>query len=608
MIQITDKAYCCGCNACVQICPKKCISREFDHEGFLYPAVDELHCINCGLCNRVCPIETKKQGAKYEVPSVYAAYHKDDATRMGSTSGGLFIALAEQMLDDGAYISGAVFEDDFTLVHTVTKDKSQLFKLCGSKYLQSDTKNTFTAIREYLGNGEKVFICSTPCQIAALYGFLQKEYDNLYTCDLICKGVPSPAYFQAYLDFLERKYRSKAVNIKFKYKDEKNPWGKLTTKIDFKNGKSYIKGGGYDGFMTGFLQTGFVVRPSCFECKFKGYPRSADITLGDFWGIERAIPGISDRAKGYSLVLVNSEKGAALLDSIEKRLYLQPCSLEEAERANFQLIQPFDPVTGYSLDLRKKFYDDLEKQGYNYVNKKYIHTPGNRYINLLRRVDNAIKYHLEDRTLWSLLQEFEINHFKRNIVREKKGRFIFFRNSFVAIGKNTKVILYAPFFMGRRHVVKSNMDTRLGIEDWASLIVNGKFDMYQGTFIWIKRSGTLELDGGFMHEGVHITCGAYIKIGKNAHIAKNVIIRDLDGHYVESADYRTAKPVIIGDNVWIGNRAMVLKGVTIGDGAIIAAGAVVNKDVPSYSVAAGNPAKIIRTNIKWRSQQNKSNQ
>jgi acetyltransferase-like isoleucine patch superfamily enzyme/coenzyme F420-reducing hydrogenase beta subunit len=603
MIKISDKTACCGCNACVQICPRQCISREFDHEGFLYPAVDESLCVNCGMCNRVCPIETRKQEARYNVPRVYAAYHKDDTTRIGSTSGGLFIALAERMLDDGAYISGAVFEDDFTLVHTVTQDNSKLFKICGSKYLQSDTGNTFTAIREYLDNGEKVFICSTPCQIAALYAFLQKEYDNLYTADLICKGVPSPKFFRAYLSFLERKYRSKAVNIRFKYKDGKNPWGRLTTRIDFQNGKSYLKQGRYDGFMTGFLQTGFVVRPSCFECKFTGCPRSADITLGDFWGIERLIPDLKDRAKGYSVVLVNSPKGSALLDSIKGKIYLRPFSLEDAEDGNMQLIQPYDPVTGYSLTLRKEFYDDLDRHGYAYVNKKYIHVLGNRIENLLRRVKNYYKNRFSGKTLLCLAKEIKINYLTKNVGRAGKGRFICFKHAFVSVDRDARVLLKAPFYMGRKHVIKSNNDTRLAIEDFGRLIVNGGFDMRQGTFIWIKRSGTLELEGGFMHEGVHITCGDYIKIGKNCHIAKDVIIRDLDGHYIEEPKYRTSKPVYIGDNVWLGYRSMVLKGVTIGEGSIIAAGGVVTKDIPPHCIAAGNPAKIIRTNIKWRSRQ-----
>jgi coenzyme F420-reducing hydrogenase beta subunit len=140
--------------------------------------------------------------------------------------------------------------------------------------------------------------------------------------------------------------------------------------------------------MTAFLKTGFTVRPSCFECKFTGYPRIADITLGDFWGIERLIPDLKDRAKGYSVVLVNSEKGFTLLDSIKDKIYLHSFSLEDAEKGNMQLIQPYDPVTGWSFIQRKEFYEALDKKGYGYVNEKYIHTPRNRIENLLRRVQS----------------------------------------------------------------------------------------------------------------------------------------------------------------------------------------------------------------------------
>jgi acetyltransferase-like isoleucine patch superfamily enzyme/coenzyme F420-reducing hydrogenase beta subunit len=603
MIHIIDKTKCCGCNACVQICPKQCIKRDFDHEGFLYPHVEETVCIDCGLCNKVCPIENENRKNRYAVPQVFAAYHKDDKVRIDSTSGGLFSALAERMLEDGVYISGAVFDDDFLLTHTITKDKSQLEKIRSSKYLQSDTKDIFTQIQNLLKKGEKVFICSTSCQIAALYAFLQKDYDNLYTADIICKGVSSPKFFKAYLDFLERKYKSKVTAVKFKYKDGKNPWGKLTTKIDFFNGKSYIKGGAYDSYMTAFLGTGLIVRLSCFECRFTKYPRTADITLGDFWGIERLLPDIADRGKGYSVVLANSEKGSALLDSIKDKLFLQSFPLEEAEKGNVHLIQPYDPITGYSLALREEFYRDLDQKGFKYINEKYINIPKNRWIGFWGRINRFIKRKLQDKTLLCLLLELKLNIFTKNVVHNNKGKIHLYNRAFVSITRNARIVLHAPFYMGQRHVIKSNSDTRLALEDFGRLIVHGHFDMRQGTFIWIKRSGILELYGGFMHEGAHITCGSYIKIGKNAHIAKDVVIRDLDGHYIEESTYITSKPIIIGDNVWIGYRAMILKGVTIGDGAIIAADAVVTKNIPSHSIAAGNPARIIKQNIRWRSAQ-----
>jgi acetyltransferase-like isoleucine patch superfamily enzyme/coenzyme F420-reducing hydrogenase beta subunit len=548
-------------------------------------------------------MEYKPANRRFEKPKVYAACYKDDAARMKSASGGLFSALAEKIVDGGGYVSGVAFDDNFLLVNTVTNDKSILSELRGSKYLQADTGRTFKEIENLLIEGRKVFVCDTSCRITALYNFLQKNYDTLYTADIICKGVSSPKYFKAYISFLEKKYNSGAISIHFKYKDKKNPWGRLTTRIDFQNGKTYMKRGGYDTFMTAFLNTGFTVRPCCFECPFTVYPRTGDITLGDFWGIERLIPNLADRAKGYSAVLSNSEKGDELLSTVRNKLFLQLFTVKDVERGNFNLIQPYDPVTGYSLALRKEFYDDLDKGGYAYVNKKYIHTPKNRVENLLKRVKNYYKNHLDGRTLLCLAKEVKINYLTKNVARTGKDGFICFKYAFISVSGDARVLLKAPFYIGKKHIIKSNNDTRLAVEDFGRLIVNGSFDMRQGTFIWIKRSGTLELDGGFMHEGVHITCGNYIKIGKNCHIAKDVIIRDLDGHYLEEPEYRTSRPVYIGDDVWLGYRSMILKGVTIGEGSIIAAGSVVTKDIPPHCIAAGNPAKIIRQNVKWRSRQ-----
>jgi coenzyme F420-reducing hydrogenase beta subunit len=545
----------------------------------------------------------KPVNKRFEEPKVYAACCKDDGMRMASASGGLFGAIAEHTFDEGGAVAGVVFDDSFSLINIVTSDKSMLPALRGSKYLQADTKEIFSEIKKLLHEDRRVFVCDTSCRITALYNFLQKDYDNLYTADLICKGVPSPKFFKAYLGSLEKKHRSKAALPRFKYKDAKNPWGSLTTRIDFKNGKVYIKRGGYDSFMTAFLQTGFTVRPSCFECPFTVYPRAGDLTLGDFWGIERFVPDIKDRAKGYSAILTNSEKGDALLSALKEKLFLQPFAKEDVEKGNFHLIQPYDPVAGHSPVLRKEFYDDLDKKGYDYVNRHYVHTPANRIDNFLRRVKRYIVRNFDRRDLLCLFKEFYANHLARNVVRTQKGKFVFFKHAFVSINKDAKAVLNAPFYVGRKLVIKSNGDTRLALEDFGRLIVNGVFDMRQGTFIWIKRCGTLELDGGFMHEGVHITCGNYIKIGKNCHIAKEVIIRDLDGHYIEDAYYRTAKPVYIGDDVWLGYRSMIMKGVTIGNGAIVAAGSVVTKDIPPHCIAAGNPAKVIRQNIKWRSWQ-----
>lgn len=604
MIQIIDKTKCCGCRACSEICPKQCISMNRDKEGFLYPTIDEETCISCGMCEKVCPqihVEEKREH-NWKNPKVFASYALDENTRIESTSGGLFSVLAEHFFDKGAYVAGAIYDEKFGVKGIVTKDKALLPSIRSSKYLQSDPKHIFKEIKSLLIKGETVFICTTPCQIAGLLNFLQKPYDNLYTCDFICKGVSSPLVFRKYLDDLEQKYKSKTKSVKFKFKDEKHPWGQLATKIQFENGKTYIKNKKWDSYMTAFLDTGFIVRPSCFECPFKSFPRYADISLGDFWGIDDLMSPVPERAKGYSVVIVNNQHGLNTLEEVKEKLYLKEYTLADATKRNIHLIQPYDPALGWSEDFRKEFYDDLNHKGYQYVIKKYIDVCG---LSLKAKIKKRlIKY-------WSLLRQssfssiFKIiryNYLKNNVKR-KGGRWLIFRGSYIQIDNTSRIYLFAPFTMGARRVISSSNITKLQMDKWTTLVINGKFHMNENTNIWITHSGKLILNGGFINENVTITCAKQIIIGKNAHIAREAVIRDYDGHYIEELAYRTAKPITIGDNVWIGYRAMILKGVTVGNNSIIAANSVVTKDVPPNSIVAGNPAKIIRSNINWRSKQ-----
>ncbi|MGJ8638308.1 MAG: acyltransferase [Opitutaceae bacterium] len=100
--------------------------------------------------------------------------------------------------------------------------------------------------------------------------------------------------------------------------------------------------------------------------------------------------------------------------------------------------------------------------------------------------------------------------------------------------------------------------------------------------------------------GASINCRVSITIGNSVMIGGGVGIWDNDFHSLDAdirrkspTDAISARPIIIGDDVFIGARAMILKGVTIGDGAIIGAGAVVTRDVPAGKIAAGNPARIL---------------
>ena len=604
MIEIFDKTKCCGCRACSEVCPKQCISMDRDEEGFLYPVVDKERCIDCGLCEKVCPqIHVKETCAEnWTEPKVFASYALDDYTRIDSTSGGLFSVLAESFFDDSAYVAGAIYGEQFELKSIVTKDKSLLPLIRSSKYLQSDPKHLYREVKELLDTGEKVFFCSTPCQIAGLLNYLRKKYENLYTCDFICKGVSSPLFFREYLNDLERQYKSKIKSVKFKYKDETHPWGQLATKVEFENGRIYLRNKKYDSYMTAFLDTGFTVRPSCFECPFKGFPRYADISLGDFWGIDKLISPVPEKGKGYSVVIVNNQRGLDLLQKVKGKLFLKEYSLANATNCNIHLIQPYDPSLGWSEELRKEFYADLCAKGYHYTVKKYIDPVG---LSFTTKVKNRlVKYLNRVRQLspMSVLKMIRYNFVKGNVKRND-GKWVIFRGAHIQTDDTARICLNAKFVMGGRRVIGSPNVTKLQMDKWTTLEVNGNFAMNENTNIWITHSGKLILNGGFINEGVTITCAKRVTIGKNAHIAREAVIRDYDGHYLEDVAYRTAKPVFIGDNVWIGYRAMILKGVTIGDNSVIAANSVVTKDVPSNCIVAGNPATIIKTGISWRSSQ-----
>ena len=599
MINILDKKNCCGCFACSQICPKHCITMSRDKEGFFYPNVDENICIGCGLCEKVCPELDHNKLDNWKEPKVYESYSKDDEIRIESTSGGLFSILANQMYDEGAYVGGAVYDEEFRLKLFISNNRADLNRIRGSKYIQAEVGETFIQVKDLLDKGEKVFICSNPCQIFALKKFLRKDYSNLYTCDILCKGVPTYKFLKAYLDYQSSKSGSKVQSLQFKYKDEKYVWGQLGTKIIFENGKHYLKDGGEDAFMTAFLKTGFTVRPSCIECHFKDFPRYADISLGDFWGIQNYSK--QDTRKGMSLVLVNNEKGEELLNKVSNNLYLAEHSVKEASKGNIHLIQAYDPMPGFSERTRIEFYNDLDKKGFRYVEKKYL---SYLYQTKLKKGILLLKDVISDQSFASIFKNIKYNLFSNKVIRKGfKSIILCYKGSLLSLKPFSSIELNAPLIVGKKRVIGHKTTTRIQLDRYCKMTVNGTFSANEGSYIWVTKSGHLTLDGGFINEGVTITCASEIHIGKGANIAREAVIRDYDGHYIEELNYRTSKPVRIEDNVWIGYRAMVLKGVTIGEGSIVAANAVVTKDVPAHCIVAGNPARVIRMGINWRDYQ-----
>lgn len=349
MLQIIDKSKCCGCNACVQRCPKQCIVMHEDEEGFLYPQVDVTLCIDCGLCEKVCPV--LNQDVEREVIAIFAMQHKDKEVRLKSSSGGIFTLIASYVIEQGGVVFGARWDEKFKLIHDYTETYEGLTPFLGSKYVQSYIGNTYKDVEEFLKKGRKVLFSGVPCQIAALKRFLRKEYENLLTIDVLCHGVSSSSVFKDYLMYIGRKEKI----VSFDFRDKSTGWKGYSVKYAYENGKIKRHSARVDEYMRAYLNH-YMLRPSCHVCPAKAGKSGSDITLGDLWGVNQ-LPLIKDDDTGLSVVIVNTKKG-------EKNLNLP--MLANVGTLDIDFVKKYNSsyyVSSSCSSFRKLFWKDYHKKG-----------------------------------------------------------------------------------------------------------------------------------------------------------------------------------------------------------------------------------------------------
>jgi coenzyme F420-reducing hydrogenase beta subunit len=347
MIKIKDKVDCCGCASCVQTCPQKCISFTEDREGFRYPKVNKKDCIDCGLCEKVCPIIQGKNTSSREPLAVFSAKNKDEHIRIQSSSGGVFTLLAEKVIRQGGVVLGARFDERWEVVHDYTETLEGLSAFRGSKYVQSRIEDNYQRAKTFLQEGRHVLFSGTPCQIAGLRRFMKKDYENLLCVDFVCHGVPSPKVWRNYLKNIVRQGDGKnsvsqspfskddARITSISFREKFHGWKKYSFAVTLskataageKNTVSLSHIFYNDCFMQLFLQN-VILRPSCYDCQFRRGRSGSDITIGDFWGIDRIKPQTDDD-KGVSLVIINTEKGREFFPHIQNTSeqfdYLEVC-------------------------------------------------------------------------------------------------------------------------------------------------------------------------------------------------------------------------------------------------------------------------------------------
>ena len=331
-----NETQCCACGACENICPKQAISFCENESGFLYPKIDEEKCIGCEKCINVCAFN--KSAVKNSPLSTYASIAKNDVVRKNSASGGIFTALAEKVISEGGFAFGVVMDEDFNIHHSIISKEEDLKKTRNSKYAQSSTEKTFQEAKNLLESGKTVLYSGTPCQIDGLLSFLKKDYDNLITVDIICHGVPNNKMFSDYINSL----KSQGELSEFIFRDKEIGWGiNATVKVNGKKRKLWNSASPYLYYFT----KGLIYRESCYNCKYACKNRPADITLGDYWGIEKMHPEYLDKnewneEKGISVVIANTNKGVEFLNSAKNEIELKPSDFEKAASANAQLRHP----------------------------------------------------------------------------------------------------------------------------------------------------------------------------------------------------------------------------------------------------------------------------
>lgn len=343
MDKLCKKELCTGCTACAAVCPRDCIAMVPDADGFVHPVVDESRCVGCGLCGKVCPVLNRKDLGY--TPATFAVRSRDDVSRMASTSGGVFPELARSVLSQGGAVFGAAYDDDFRVVHICAENEAELDRLRGAKYAQSDLGGSFREVKRRLENGQQVLFSGTPCQVLGLKSFLKRDYDNLLLVDLVCHSVPSPLAWENYLRYISGGKTITAVNLRCK----DTGWSRYgySNRFDFSDGTCRLDKSGESLYMRLFVG-GYITRPSCESCPAKGYARVSDLTLGDFWGIWNTYPELDDD-RGTSVVLVQTEKGSAVLAGLEQK----SVTLEEASRENpaiFRAAAP-NPLRGQVMAL-----------------------------------------------------------------------------------------------------------------------------------------------------------------------------------------------------------------------------------------------------------------
>lgn len=574
IINLVEKTKCSGCKMCGDICPQEAITFAEDEEGFWDPQINAEQCISCGKCLDYCPVQNNNSEKNMPIES-YAAWNKDDTVRRKSTSGGLYHVFASHILSMNGYLVGCVYSDDYkSAYHTYTDSEKGLQKLMGSKYFQSDTGGIFAKTKDLLATGKPVLFVGTPCQVAALQSYMGNTPDNLYTIDFICRGVTSPMLQKKKIEYYEELGHSKVTSYKDKHK--KYAWIDFGAQICYENGKEKFVSRWKDQILHCFIQKDLSMRKSCYSCQFKLGNMKSDLTIGDFWGIDRVTE--KDLRDGVSALIVNTNKGQLLVNTLRDKLYLGKRPLERVYKCNPMFIKaPEMPPE------REDFFRVVNDQGLGAALKKYK--------SFRSETKKQIKYHekrmkirpyLQLRNDWKDIKWKDFiyyNYICKSVIREKNAYLIPYKGAAIEIHPDAKLYLkanacinYTPFYP------RGNQTAVFQLRDGSETYVDNRLELGYGSTLSVAANAQLRMGYFMPRANSNIICKKKMTIGNAVLGGRNACIFDSDFHPLMDENFKQINPdkeLQIEDNVWYGSNVTLLKGSYVGHGSVIGSGSIV---------------------------------
>lgn len=594
MINITNKEDCCGCQVCGDICGKHAISFQADEEGIWYPVVDKEKCVDCGLCDKVCPIVNHTSCLdNSSQPVCYVLQAPKAYDRLQSASGAAYTLLARAVFAQGGIIAGHIWDEEFGVRGLVTGNPDDLELLRGTKYLQSNVEGLYLTVRKFLKEGKMVLFSGTPCQNAALQSFLAKKSDNLIMTDFVCMGIDSPWAFKKYIESLEHKYNSQIVY--FKAKSKEVGWRHLTNKAVFKNGKSYFGVNGRDAnLIATFLNV--LVRPSCYNCRFKGFPRVSDITIGDYWRKKYDYDPLDDNT-GTSYIMLHNDKAEHFFEQIKNDCAYHKVDFNTIIAANGKAIESL-PKPFFN---RSDFYSRLKNEDFAKLVDEYSALKQKR-LPLIRRMKGKIRLILntlsyyKDRPL-AILPFIYYNFISRKVITD------FFSGNYLLL-KNTNLILKgnSQLRVKGKCIIDSKNDSSCIIIGSNAVVSLDSTIVKSGCLITAESNTSINI--GFksiLGNKVKLYTQNSIDIGEFSLIDDHCILDDTNQNIIYfNAVNKIDKSIIIGTHVLVNRGSIIKQGTTVGDECIIKEYSVVDGTYASNNMLAGNPATIVDNNIKWK--------